>query len=432
MLETLWDNAQQFFQTNQFAAGGLVMGAIAAILVYLKQLPFQLWDMLLLKFTATYSVWNETGAYKWIEAWLTNHEYKDKRCKRFYITAKTRNPISTNELFYIPDVGRPHILWYKKTLLILRRTEENLRQDDESHAASKRMGYSFRVFPAWRKNVIHDLIEEGFDLCQHIKEDGVMLYYQSPGNSYWYDNDADPYQPRSKESIISKTNIVQDIIDDIQQFEENEDWYLDKGIPYHRGYMLYGPPGNGKSSIIFTVASELKKNLALTSLSHIAESSLRQLFATLPKDTILVIEDIDTYNITRERSNEITINSKAVAFPINSQKEEFQSMSLSSLLNSLDGIGTKHGLIVFMTTNHIDKLDAALVRPGRIDRKYELLNPNKDEAALMFKKFFPNATDSQTDKFTNKVDGQYNMAQLQGHCLKYFNDIEKTIGEPIV
>lgn len=184
---------------------------------------------------------------------------------------------------------------------------------------------------------------------------------------------------RSLESVVlpegQKANIALDLAD----FLEQESRYNDLALPWHRGYLLHGKPGTGKSSLVKALANEYKLDLWYISLSDLKEdSSLLSLLGEVGPRSILLIEDVDTLSVTHDRDAE----------QLTSDNGPKSKISLSSLLNALDGVATPHGLITVMTTNHYGRLDPALTRPGRMDRVEELEYPRYFEVDKMYKRFF--------------------------------------------
>ncbi|KAJ5159050.1 ATPase AAA-type core [Penicillium coprophilum] len=150
-------------------------------------------------------------------------------------------------------------------------------------------------------------------------------------------------------------------------------WYETRGILYRRGYLLYGPPGTGKS-------------ISLNS-QNLDEDSLVGLFQKLPKRCIMLLEDMDRAGIDQEgdkrRGN--SENSSQVG---DSKTLHRTGISLLALLNCLDGVAAQEGRILIMTTNHLEKLDAALIRPGRVDKRYHFGFVNTESIKELFHLFF--------------------------------------------
>uniref|UniRef100_A0A0D9WTN4 AAA+ ATPase domain-containing protein n=1 Tax=Leersia perrieri TaxID=77586 RepID=A0A0D9WTN4_9ORYZ len=157
---------------------------------------------------------------------------------------------------------------------------------------------------------------------------------------------------------------------DLLRFVRRRDRYARAGRAWKRGYLLHGPPGTGKTSLVAAIANLLEfdiYDLELTAVN--SNHELRRLLASTRPKSVIVVEDVDCslglFDRTRSpRSHE---NSSAMML----QRE---TISLSGVLNFVDGLWSScvgERLVVF-TTNHIDRLDPALLRPGRMDRKIEL------------------------------------------------------------
>lgn len=184
---------------------------------------------------------------------------------------------------------------------------------------------------------------------------------------------------RSLESVALPDVQKFRIVSDLKAFLEAEDRYNSLAIPWHRGYMFHGPPGTGKTSLAKALANEFNLDLWYVSLSDMkTETGLLGLLSEVGPRSILLLEDIDTLKITHDRDG-----------------SEQGAISMSSLLNTLDGVATPHGLITVMTTNRFDILDSALTRAGRMDVVEEIGYPSIDSIVKLYKHFFkkePNLT----------------------------------------
>lgn len=177
--------------------------------------------------------------------------------------------------------------------------------------------------------------------------------------------------PRSRESVILRDNIGDAIIDDLQRFMSMEEQYLEWGIPWHRGYLLYGPPGTGKTSLAGVLAAHFNLNVYFLMLSGCkSDSQLVELVSGIDPHSILVIEDIDVLDAARSRDD-----------------ADNEGVTTAGLLNALDGMITPHGMILLMTTNRAETLDHALIRTGRIDRKFEIKAADTDQIQRLVKYF---------------------------------------------
>jgi chaperone BCS1 len=142
-------------------------------------------------------------------------------------------------------------------------------------------------------------------------------------------------------------------------------------MSWHRGYLLYGPPGTGKTSIAWALAHHFALDLWYMPLADIEkDQELIRLVSNVKPRSMLLLEDIDVFHAAKVR-------------------EDDNGVSMSGLLNSLDGVATPHGLITVMTTNDRSMLDDALVRPGRIDRTEEIGLLDDDQGMRLLQLFYP-------------------------------------------
>ena len=158
--------------------------------------------------------------------------------------------------------------------------------------------------------------------------------------------------------------------------------------------LKYGAPGSGKTSLIQSIAGELNLDVYIVSLSRVGldDDGLRELISELPERCIALMEDIDVafrHTLNRELPDESKVpeEPKGLIGPAAPQ-DRSNKISLSGLLNALDGIGAQEGRLFFATTNPYQALDAALRRPGRIDYLVEFKLASQYQAGELFKKFY--------------------------------------------
>lgn len=140
----------------------------------------------------------------------------------------------------------------------------------------------------------------------------------------------------------------------------SEEWFANRGIPFRRGYLLYGIPGTGKSTTVHALASELNLPIYILMLSlNLDDSSLADMMRYLPSHCVLLLEDLDVAFKSRVDNG-------------NERKENESSVTLSGLLNAIDGLAAPEGRLLFATTNHVEKLDPALIRPVSVFKSVEI------------------------------------------------------------
>ncbi len=155
---------------------------------------------------------------------------------------------------------------------------------------------------------------------------------------------------RNLSTVILADGMLDRIVADLGTFIASEARYNAVGIPWHRGYLFHGPPGTGKTSAAKALAAHYGLDVYFLSLSDLeADTNLLSMLADVSARSMLVMEDIDVVHAATHRT------------------DESRRVSLSGLLNALDGFTTPHGLVTMMTTNNLAALDPALRRAGRAD-----------------------------------------------------------------
>lgn len=174
----------------------------------------------------------------------------------------------------------------------------------------------------------------------------------------WYELKDVPARPI--ESVVLAGDLLDTLVANVGRFIDREADYVRLGQPWHYGVLLHGPPGTGKSSIVHAIAQRFGLDVYYLSLGDLAEEGqLASLLSELRPRSILLIEDVDTAGIAKTRDG-----ADPTLLP--------PPVSLSGLLNALDGIVTPHGMITFLTTNKPEVLDEAITRAGRVNLRMEI------------------------------------------------------------
>jgi chaperone BCS1 len=412
-------NLLEMLNQNPFFSGGLSLMAVGGAAALLRHLPGQLWAFVQRRCSITVEVPDRDPAFRWLQVWLAAQPYagraRDLSLATTWVPADAESDTavvfdpdddaatstSSRVKFLLSPAPGTHFMLYRKRLLILRRNRRDLQS---GNARTFQEDLSLHVLGGTRP-----LIE------QLLAEARKMACPGTPGVSILtarYENwETTSWQPRRPlASLVLAEGTLEDLLGDLRTFYGSRTWYVERGIPYRRGYLLHGPPGNGKTTLVLAAAGELNLSVAVLSLSNrlLSDDGLRSLVDSLPPATLLLIEDVDCVFKAERTTTDQT------------------GVTLSGLLNALDGVSSREGRVLFLTTNHPERLDPALVRPGRVDRKVELGHATADQARRLFLWFYQGCGVSESelealaDRFAAQVPrGKICMAAIQEHMLRH-------------
>lgn len=309
------------------------------------------------------------------------------------------NKQKNKPLNYTPSFGN-HYFWYKGRLLLFKRTQTTQQQSFVPISEREEISISsFGRSPA----VLKQLLDECRAEFMKNDENRTLIYRGTvkPGTTEPVWTRCMSRLSRPFSTVVLDEAVKQSLLDDMQDYLNplTRRWYGNRGIPYRRGYLLYGPPGTGKSSLSFAVAGYFKLKIYIVSLNSLAmnEENLGTLFADLPKRCVVLLEDIDTAGLTHTRQTPENTEEEAdkdatkpTLTPANGTTTPATTgrISLSALLNVIDGVASQEGRVLIMTTNHIEKLDEALIRPGRVDMTVRFSLADTTMVKTLFKGIF--------------------------------------------
>ncbi|TFY58608.1 hypothetical protein EVJ58_g6324 [Rhodofomes roseus] len=290
---------------------------------------------------------------------------------------------------YLPRVDKTYHMWYKRRLMLVNRV---VNSTSTSSYARKSEYLYIRIF-AFNHRILGELLDEARSEYKTAKENVISVWASNSMNN-WINITSNP--KRTTDSIILDPGVKEMLLEDTREFLDSQSWYTARGIPFRRGYLLYGAPGSGKSSTIQSIAGALGLDVYIVTLSRagLDDNSLYELIGGLPKRCIALMEDVDaafSKGITRSlpRSDDSEGDAGATEKPpLMELQDAGARVTLSGLLNALDGIGAQEGRLLFATTNNFSALDPALRRPGRMDVHVEFKLASKYQAKEFFKCFY--------------------------------------------
>ncbi|MCI0684322.1 MAG: AAA family ATPase [Gemmataceae bacterium] len=403
---------------NPIVSGGFVLMILGGLLYYFKRLPWLIYDFIERFFIVKLEILDDDEAYQWMQLWLAERLHRTLSISVMTKRSQPEDPDDDSPrprrhrnkpaIHFVPAVGTYFFRYQGRFVTLSRDRYEqsgsiiSTSGDPKSQLRNKE-SFTLRIFSR-NKDLARQLVEE----CRRKAipdDDRIDILVANYG--CW--TLGTRVKPRALGSVILDGDQAGELLADMKAFLASADWYRDIGIPYRRGYLLHGPPGNGKTSIVKAMAGELNMSVYLLMLSDpdISDNRVNDLLAKVPEKSILLLEDIDCAFIRRKRA---------------SGKDG--GLTFSGLLNAIDGVASAEGRIIVMTTNHIDRLDPALIRPGRADVRLSIGNATADQARRLFERFFPERREFAREFAELIEDGRHSMAALQDYLMMYRGDAE--------
>ncbi|KAG0293401.1 hypothetical protein BGZ96_002869 [Linnemannia gamsii] len=355
------------FMGNDVLSAGFFLMIIGSSYTFFKDLIVGYYQEVQSWFYVSIIVQEGDQLYNWLSDWISERPLTNSIR---HLSAKTVWPENDEDLDYFDDgeEERPklvyapgsgsHVLYHMGyKVSVSRETPEQDNSSDDSDRDRSRFLKKQSITIStigWDMRLLKMIVQDAMDKSYKKKAGKTTIYSTQPFDSYW--SNTETRTPRAFHSVILAKGLKEELLSDITMFRKSARWYQDRGIPYRRGYLLHGPPGTGKTSFIVALAGHLKMNVCIVNLgiSGFNDKQLNQLLNGAPRNSILLMEDVDAALVKRKAGKD---------------QEGENNVTLSGILNSLDGITAQEGSVVFMTTNHIRKLAPALIRPGRCDRK---------------------------------------------------------------
>lgn len=405
-MDAVWEFISRQLASNQFFSGGLILMLSGATLAVLRHIPGKIWAWLKDRTLTEIDIPDREAAFEWLDKWLAAHAYSQRRARRLTVRVqhsdfrqRAADPEGDHRprLLFAPAPGE-HWLWYRGRLVILNRQRADAEKNTEGRTSlSIRETFNIKIFSR-NRHLAWQLLEDAREHAIPRGDRRLTIYHVTYAS--W--SEQLERLPRPPESVVLREGLMEDLIADARRFLDSRSWYVQRGIPYRRGYLLHGPPGTGKSSAVVAIASALGMDIAVLNLSNavLDDNDLANRLADVPPNAIVLMEDIDC------------------AFVARKSEDRACKVTFSGLLNAIDGVAAGEGRLLFATTNHPEKLDPALVRPGRIDRRIIIDLADREQLRRIFQRFFPGAPAEQADQFaTSLPDQQLAMSAVQAYLI---------------
>jgi mitochondrial chaperone BCS1 len=233
---------------NAFASGGLLLMIIGGLSVYLRGLPESIWYWLVRETTMLITVADDDAAFVWVKEWFLEQKFL-ARIRNVDLDTTLRN----EHIAMIPAPGK-HWFWYGgwPFEVWFSRTENTTER-----GARRIESFTFRT-PGRNRARLQQLVNDV--LKCHQRRQGVQSYLYTYNEGWHY---IEGYAPRLLESVVLEPGEKEHLIEDISRFRGSKQRYQRLGVPYHRGYLLHGPPGTGKTSLVSAFSTVREMALAI-------------------------------------------------------------------------------------------------------------------------------------------------------------------------
>lgn len=335
---------------NQVFTGVFTASIMTGVVFFARSLPAKIWNWYKYHYTFFITINNDVTFYEVASKYLVDSLKKKNRLKVYQNQDERKNVLGYGM----------HYFWSSLNLVMFNISEEKME-----NSLQRKESIDLRVYGISPKKAFDKFWKSLEDFESSIKVSDTNIFI------YGYNWDKIKSTPkRTLDSIFIDESDKKEIIKDVDNFVDAEKFYEDHNIPWVRGYIFYGGAGNGKTTMCYALAHYLERNLCFLNLAEFNDNNeLKNAFYNIPKQSIVVLDDVDASPVVHKRTGKPT------------QKEK--GIDLSCILGLMDGLLIPQGTIIIATTNHFDQLDPAFVRNGRFDVKKEFKYADKQLATKM-------------------------------------------------
>ena len=425
MPSTIMNYFPDWLASNPYFGAGFGLAGIGAAMSLLRNSSASLQQVCRKRMLTSLEIPSKDHSYQWVMNWIIMQQQRPAAAARFkFLTSMTQHfgletavlrggpkggSSDKTELAFnfVPSTGR-HLMRLEDSMVLVERQRDNRTIDMTSGSPWETLTLTTM---AWNGHIFREILRQAETMAL-AKEAGRTVIYNPIGHDWRAFGD--PKSVRVFDSVILDKGVAEIIANDVKEFLHSKAWYADRGIPYRRGYLLHGPPGCGKSSFVMALAGLMNYHIAMLNLCDpsLTDERLQYLLAHAPPRSLLLLEDIDG------------AVSSGVDIPGQPVQAYSGRLTFSGLLNALDGVAASDERIIFMTTNRVDILPPALVRPGRVDLKIYVGLATESQLERMYLRFFPEEFEKAKLFSTTLTNTPLSMAEVQGFFMFFKNNPE--------
>ncbi|SCZ90454.1 BZ3500_MvSof-1268-A1-R1_Chr9g10839 [Microbotryum saponariae] len=438
--------------SNPIFSAGFGLMAVGVGLTFLRRSAVQIGTLAQRRLLVSLEISSKDASYLWFLQWMSQQAAKQaslsqkplrrigwdldglaSRLKSHELAVETKyeqrgDGSSSAEFSLVPGPGT-HYFRYRKAWFQVKRERATNMLDLNSGTPWETVTLTTL---SRDRQLFSSLLTEARSLAQSAQLGRTVIY--TAWGTEWRPFGR-PRMRRALESVVLDKGVKERIVGDVEAFMKRGSWYFKRGIPYRRGYLLHGPPGSGKSSFIQALAGSLEYNICVLNLSErgLTDDKLNHLLANAPERSLVLLEDIDAA-FSSPTATSMTGEGNART---RSTEQGFNAnVTFSGLLNALDGVASSTSQrILFLTTNHIDRLDPALIRPGRVDLKVYVSDATGWQVGELYQRFYSKSSEDSEgveegtlrewkEELMRKVERdvengtRVSMAAVQGHFIR--------------
>lgn len=398
------------FLHNQVISGGLVLMATGAAMGLLRQVPATFYAWVKRRFSVSLTIIDSDPLFEWTKLWLDSLPYS-KRARNISCSLhrEADEDFSTDSRAIFAPAYGSHFFRHGRKLIWLDRSkpEPPSGQVQSAGTARARETITLTLFGT-RQSAVRELVKEIMESARHIESERVRGYIS--GSGWW--RRLPTFRPRNIETVDVPIDDECRIKLRIEEFLASRAAYAKRGIPYHLNLLFAGLPGTGKTSLASALCGHFGLHLCLLNLGGpgMNDERLVDLMLSLPRRSMLLLEDVDA--VVPSRTAKPVSHSPTTS----GDSDETEGVTLSGLLNCMDGLTAPDGAVIVMTTNHPEMLDDALLRPGRVDVRVDFTPATREQIERMCLRLNPSA------RFNGQVkamlDMNFTTAQVQAELLR--------------
>lgn len=425
---TTWEGIKGFLKhqikTNRLLQGGFLLGALGSLAYYGRYVVQYIGRFLRRQFLYSVTVEESDSKLKRaMDRWVEENHSDKLRQVRYSVDRETldqatlidskKDPRKAKRALVKENLSDWFWTWYKGRYILVYKEREKLES-----ALNLESVYMERytISGLFAKKAIDSIMADAIE--QHARE---LIEKLENNETFVYVNGSQGWEMVGENESMDLGSIVfdrkEELREDISDFINSKEWYKERSLDYKRGYLLYGPAGNGKTAMVLALARYFGLDAYVLNLKGVGDSGLRELINGLAKNSLLLIEDVDCMGVGSDREGTVEkSNGKKVDRTVEQNKGS-NTPSLQSFLNCMGGALQKDGMITFMTTNHPEKLDKALIRTGRLDVKMKVGPPSENEVRTYLSKFYS----VEMDNIPRVQPGNVSMSDVMEVCKRNKN-----------